>query len=62
MSTIEKQIDNMIQDLCDTNAAIERSKLGGYAETCGCGALTLQAPCPRCRRERDAKKDNEEGD
>lgn len=46
-----KLLDEMIEDVKDSNAAIDRSKSGGYVETCGCGALTLAAPCPKCRRE-----------
>lgn len=54
-----QRLDAMIEDVRDANAAIERSKRGGYVEACGCGALTLERPCPKCRRDRAAETRNE---
>jgi hypothetical protein len=50
--TITQRLDRLIADLKDTNLAILRAKAGHVVEQCGCGAITVKSPCPKCRREK----------
>lgn len=44
------RLDAMIEDARDANKAREQSE-HGPVERCACGAYTVRAPCPKCRRE-----------
>ena len=56
--TISLRLDRLLSDVKDANRAILRAKAGHVVELCGCGAITCQAPCPKCRRSK-TKNENE---
>ena len=54
--TLIHRIDRLLADVTDTNRAILRAKAGLVVELCGCGTITEQAPCPKCKRLRKKRK------
>lgn len=53
---IMDRISAMLEDLRDANDAIQASHRDGVIQRCGCGAVTLNPPCPKCRREKAEKE------
>ena len=55
-----QKLETLLADLRDTNAALRRAACGGTIDKCACGCFTLDAPCPKCARERAAAEKNGE--